>query len=99
MTRMKDLHTEWMKDADYRKAYDALEDQFALAEAAIKARLNAELTQEELAQRMDTSQSAIARLESGKIKPSARTLERFAKATGTHLRITFEPAGTIGSTR
>ncbi|MGH6754915.1 MAG: helix-turn-helix domain-containing protein, partial [Bradyrhizobium sp.] len=55
------------------------------------ARAKAGLTQEELARRMDTSQSAIARLEGGRMKPSARTLERFAKATGTHLRITFEP--------
>lgn len=94
MTKMKDLHTKWMKDADYRKEYDALEVEFALAQAVIEARVNAGLTQEELARRMDTSQSAIARLESGRMKPSARTLERFAKATGTHLRITFEPIGT-----
>lgn len=92
MTKMKDLHAEWMKDADYRKEYDALEEEFALAHAMIKARADAGLTQEELAERMETSQSAIARLESGRMKPSARTLERFAKATGTHLRITFEPA-------
>ncbi|MGO4134640.1 helix-turn-helix domain-containing protein [Rhizobium brockwellii] len=99
MTKMKDLHAEWMKDADYRKEYDALEEEFALAEAVIKARVNAGLTQEELAQRMDTSQSAIARLESGRMKPSARTLERFAKATGTHLRITFEPMSVGPSAR
>ncbi|MDX3973489.1 helix-turn-helix transcriptional regulator [Shinella sp.] len=93
MTKMKDLHAEWMKDAEYRKEYEALEEEFALAHAMIEARAKAGLTQEELAQRMDTSQSAIARLESGRMKPSARTLERFAKATGTHLRITFEPVG------
>lgn len=92
MTRMKDLHAEWMKDEAYRREYEALEDEFALAHAMIAARANAGLTQEELAKRMDTSQSAIARLESGRMKPSARTLERFAKATGTQLRITFEPA-------
>jgi len=91
MTKMKDLHAEWMKDEEYRKEYEALEEEFALAHAMIEARAKAGLTQEELAQRMDTSQSAIARLESGRMKPSARTLERFAKATGTHLRITFEP--------
>lgn len=91
MTKMKDLHAEWMKDAEYRQEFDALETEFALARAMIEARSNAGLTQEELAKRMDTSQSAIARLETGRSLPSARTLERFAKATGTSLRISFEP--------
>jgi len=47
------------------------------------------LTQEELARRMGTSQGAIARLESGRYLPSSRTLQRFAEATGTRLRISF----------
>lgn len=51
MTKMKDLHTEWMKDAKYRKEYDALEEEFALAKAVTKARVNAGLTQEALARR------------------------------------------------
>lgn len=92
MTKMKDLHAEWMKDDGYRQEYDALETEFALARAMIEARSKAGLTQEELAKRMDTSQSAIARLETGRSLPSGRTLERFAKATGTNLRIIFEPA-------
>lgn len=92
MTKMKDLHAEWMKDDGYRQEYDALETEFALARAMIEARSKAGLTQEELAKRMDTSQSAIARLETGRSLPSGRTLERFAKATGTSLRISFEPS-------
>jgi transcriptional regulator with XRE-family HTH domain len=40
---------------------------------------------------METSQSAIARMESGRTFPSGSTLKRFARATGTRLRITFEP--------
>jgi transcriptional regulator with XRE-family HTH domain len=38
-----------------------------------------------------TTQAVVARLEGGRVKPSIRTLERFAKATGTRLRVTFEP--------
>ncbi len=49
------------------------------------------LTQEEVAQAMGTTQAVVARLESGKVLPSTRTLERFAKATRSRLRITFEP--------
>ena len=43
---------------------------------------------------MGTTQAVIARLESGRIEPSTRTLERFAKATGTRLRIRSEPERT-----
>ena len=42
---------------------------------------------------MKTTQAVIARLEGGGSKPSTRTLERYAEATGSRLRITFEPQG------
>lgn len=92
MTKIKDLHKKWLRDDEYRREYDALEEEFALASALIAARSQAGLTQEELAEKMDTSQSAIARMESGRTIPSGSTLKRFARATGTRLRITFEPA-------
>jgi hypothetical protein len=41
---------------------------------------------------MGTAQAVVARLEGGRIRLTTRTLERFAKATGTKLRISFEPA-------
>jgi len=91
MTRVNDLHQKWMKKEGYRKAYEELAPEYALARAVIDARVTAGLTQEQLAQRMDTTQSVIARLESGRTRPSTHTLERLAAATGTRLRITFEP--------
>jgi ribosome-binding protein aMBF1 (putative translation factor) len=90
MTKLDDLHERWMKEPSYRHAYDALEDEFALAAALIKARADAEMTQEQVARAMGTTQAVVARLESGRVKPSTRTLERFAEATGTKLRISFE---------
>jgi transcriptional regulator with XRE-family HTH domain len=57
----------------------------------IKARGEADMTQEQVAEAMGTTQAVVARLESGKALPSTRTLERFAKATRTRLRISFEP--------
>ena len=86
----QDLHDKWMKDAEYVAAYDAMDDEFALVSEIMKARAAAGLTQEELASRMGTTRTAIARLESGRQMPSTRTLERFAEATGHRLRITFE---------
>jgi len=91
MTRIKDLHKAWMKDPNYRTEYDLLEEEFALAAAVAKARRRAGLSQAEIARRMKTTQSTIARLESGRGKPSTRTLTRFAKATGHRLKISFEP--------
>jgi transcriptional regulator with XRE-family HTH domain len=91
MTKIRDLHRRWSKDAGYKEAYDALGEEFDLARALIEARTAAGLTQSQLARRMGTSQSYIARLEGGKVRPSTDALERFAQATRTRLRIAFEP--------
>ena len=88
---VEEVTNKWMKDAEFRGDYDALEDEFALASALIKARGDAAMTQEQVAQAMGTTQAVVARLEGGKTMPSTRTLERFAKATHTRLRISFEP--------
>jgi len=93
MTKVNDLHRKWMKNKEYRKAYEELAPEFALAHAVIKARATAGLTQEQLAERMETTQSVIARLEGGRTRPSTRTLERLAAATGTRLKISFKSAG------
>jgi len=90
MTKHKDLKARLLKDPEVRKAYDALEEEFALMLEVAKARTRAGLSQAELARRMKTTQSTIARLESGRGLPSTRTLGRFAKATGHRLRISFE---------
>ena len=87
MIRFNDLKARLLKDPQVRKEYDALEEEFAL----IAARARAGLSQAQLARRMKTTQSAIARLESGRAKPSTRTLARFAAATGHRLKISFEP--------
>jgi ribosome-binding protein aMBF1 (putative translation factor) len=81
----------WKKDPRFVAAYNALEAEFALAASLIKARSEADMTQEQVAQAMGTTQAVVARLESGKVLPSTRTLERFAKATRSRLRISFEP--------
>jgi len=89
--RVDDLHTKWMKDPSYRREYEAIEEEFSLAAALLEARTRAGLTQEQVARRMKTTQAVVARLEGGGSKPSTRTLERYAEATGSRLRITFEP--------
>jgi ribosome-binding protein aMBF1 (putative translation factor) len=90
-TRVDDLHKDWMKDPKYRREYKALEEEFSLTAAMIEARSRAGMTQEQLARSMKTTQAVVARLEGGGSRPSTRTLERYARATGNRLRITFEP--------
>jgi transcriptional regulator with XRE-family HTH domain len=80
-----------MTDPAYRAAWKALEDEFDLAAQIIAARMRAGLTQTQLARRMKTTQSVIARLEAGRTSPTTRTLQRLARATGSRLRIMLEP--------
>jgi transcriptional regulator with XRE-family HTH domain len=91
MTRISDMHKKWMKEPKYKKAYEALEEEFVLASAVTDVRSRAGLTQAELARKMGTTQPVVARLESGRTRPSMRTLERLAEATGSRLLISFEP--------
>ena len=91
MSKVVDLHKEWSEDPKYRKAYDRLGPEFEIARSLIEARTRAKLTQAQLAQRMNTTQSVVARLESGRTRPSTRTLQKIAQATRTRLRITFDP--------
>jgi len=86
-----EVFRRWRKSPDYIEAYNKLDEEFALAEVMTKLRADAGLTQGQLAKRMRTTQAVIARLESGRFKPSTRTLERLAAATGTRLKISFEP--------
>jgi len=88
--RARDLHDEMMQsDTAYVREYTALEEEFSLANEVIRARKSANLTQQELAEKMNTTQAVIARMEGGSL-PSMRTLERLAAATGTQLRVSFE---------
>jgi transcriptional regulator with XRE-family HTH domain len=83
------MHKRWMSEPKYRQAYRDMEGEFALASALISVRNRAGLTQNQLARKMGTTQPAVARLESGRTRPSLRTLERLAIATGNRLLISF----------
>jgi ribosome-binding protein aMBF1 (putative translation factor) len=75
------IKKKMLADRAVRSAYDALADEFDLARELISARVRAGLTQAEVAERMGTTQSVVARLESGAQMPSVNTLLKFAKAT------------------
>lgn len=75
------IKKKMLADRDVRAAYDGLANEFDLARELIAARVRAGLTQAEVAKHMGTTQSVVARLESGAQMPSVNTLLKFARAT------------------
>jgi predicted transcriptional regulator len=87
MTKLAELKKKYMNDPEFRKEYDKADLEYSIIELLIRARTQAKMSQEELAKRMNTTQSAIARLEGGKVSPSIATLRRYAEATGSRLHV------------
>jgi predicted transcriptional regulator len=81
------VKNELLADEEFRREYDALGEEFSIAAQLIEARTKANLTQEQVARRMGTTQSVVARLESGHPLPSLRTLRRYASAVGSKVEI------------
>ena len=91
-----EVFAEWEKDPAYREAYAALEDEFAIMAALIRARNAAGLTQGEVAERMQTTQPAVARLEGQAHRASLQTLRGYDEATGHRVVISLERVGGRG---
>ena len=80
------------KREGFSEALDAMSLEYQLANQMVKARLNAGLTQELVAERMGTTKSAVSRLESaGKHAPSLQTLKRYARAVGCEQQVNLAP--------
>jgi ribosome-binding protein aMBF1 (putative translation factor) len=96
---------EWRQDPEFVREYDSLEDEFALFDELLRARQEAGLTQAEVAERMATQPSVVARLEAGggrlRHSPSLATLQKYAEAVGCRLeikmvRVSPHRAATVG---
>ena len=89
MLTHKELKVRALKRTDVKAEYDQLEDEFSFLDEFLKARAAAGITQAEVAERIGTTQSAIARLESGngKHSPSLATLRKYANALGCRLEL------------
>jgi len=84
MMTHKELKSRALARHDVRAEFDKLEEEFAFIDEFLKARAAAGMSQAEIAARMGTTQSAVARLESGRGKhsPSLATLRKYARALG-----------------
>jgi transcriptional regulator with XRE-family HTH domain len=87
----KEHKRQLMKDPSFRKEYEALEPEYKLASDLIRLRLAKGLTQEELAKKLHTKQSAIARMENAGSLPSLSTVKRVAEVLDADLYIAVQP--------
>lgn len=84
---MRDWHRESMRDPEFRKEFNALKPKYDLIRAILDARLKRGVTQKELARRVGTTQSAIARFESGVGNPTLDFLSKVSTAVGAKLEV------------
>jgi len=100
---LKDFKARALARPDVRREYDRLADEFAFLDEILKARAEAGLSQAEVAARIGTTQSAVARLESAGSghSPSITTLQRYASALGykVQVRLVKDSAATAKATR
>lgn len=92
MKSLKTLKAEMLARPDTRAEYEAQAAEFEIARELIAARARVGLTQVEVAQRMGTTQSTVARLEGGKDMPSLRSVQRYAEAIGCRAVVRLEHA-------
>lgn len=88
---LQQLKERALQSDDVRREYDALASEFTLISQLLHMRKAAGLTQEQVAVLMHTKKSNISRLEKGAVTPKVDTLQRYAKACGYELHMSFEP--------
>lgn len=82
-----EIKKELLKDPEVKREYDRLEPKFALIRSIIDKRIEKNISQEELASRMGTKQSALSRFESGNYNPSLAFMQKVAQALDSKLEI------------
>lgn len=87
MAKWEDLEKELLADPAVKREFDKLAPRYALISQVIAARIKKGITQKDLAEKMGTKQSAIARLESGNSNPSISFLEKLARVLGYKLTV------------
>lgn len=79
-----------LKDPKFKKAWDESEVEYLLAKKLIEARIKNKLSQRELAEKVQTSQTQITRIEAMNANPSINTIRRIAKALDTSITLQFK---------
>ena len=89
MIEFRDWLNEEMKDSEFKKEFEELDDEFLLVRTLTEARKEAGMTQQQLAEKSGVRQVNISRIENGTGNPSVETLQKLAKGMGKKLIIAF----------
>ncbi|MCR5066757.1 MAG: helix-turn-helix domain-containing protein [Erysipelotrichaceae bacterium] len=89
-TTLDDIINEQLKDPEFAEAWSETEMEDQIKRSIVQARIDAGLTQTELAKRAGIRQSNISRIENGTAIPTLQTLNAIARGIGKKLKITFE---------
>ena len=93
-TKFKDFLKEQMNDPDFRKEYEALEFEDAIAQSLVYARKSSRLTQKQLSKKTGVTQPDISKIENGNANPSLRTLQQFGTGFGMKMKLEILPMRT-----
>lgn len=85
------LKADLMKNPEFRREYEKLQPEFAIARAIIEARIKRKISQAQLAKRMGTGQAVVSRLEGANASPSLSLIKRLASALNLKLELRFTP--------
>ena len=91
MTNFNEFKQKMLENPEVKEEYDALEPEFDIIQAMVKARKELHLTQKELSERTGITQADISRIENGTRNPSLAMLKRLAKGMDMVLKIEFIP--------
>lgn len=91
MVTYKDYKKKCLEDSGFKKEYDALQPEYDIINAMIKARKEQGLTQKQLSELTGISQADISRIENGTRNPSLEMIKRLATGMGMRLKLEFIP--------
>jgi DNA-binding XRE family transcriptional regulator len=89
MNDWNDFKKELLTDPEIKKGYDKLGPRYEVIKKMIELRIKKEMTQAQLAKKLKTKQSSIARFESGNVNPTIDFMLMLSNALGKKLNITF----------
>lgn len=89
MGNWEELKKKLLANEEVRREYDRLGPRYEAIGKIIEARIKKKMTQKELAEKLGTKQSAIARFETGNVNPSLDFLQKLATVLGYRLTVTF----------
>ena len=85
--KLSELKALTLADPEAKARYDALAPKYAIINALLDARRKAKMTQAQVAERIGTKQSAVARMEAGHGNMTLDLIRKYAAATGSAVRV------------